>query len=75
METVNPNFDVQVASQKLISNWNALFSNRAYLKYLCTIYKRFQEISKVRLYGKAYRYSITFVLVTELSGRTFLYSL
>ena len=31
-------------------------------------------ISKERLYGKAYRYSVTFVLVTELSGRTFLYS-
>ena len=29
------------------------------------------SISKERLYG---RYSVTFVLVTELSGRTFLYS-
>ena len=32
-------FDVQVASKMLISNWNALFSNRTYFNYLCIIYK------------------------------------
>ena len=44
MKTVYPKcFDVQVASKKYISNWNALFSNRTYFNYQCTIYKRFQE--------------------------------
>ena len=43
METVNPKFDVQVASKKEISNWNALFFNRTHFNYSCTIYKRFQE--------------------------------
>ena len=36
-------FDVQVASKTLISNWNALFSNRTHLIFLCTTYKRFRE--------------------------------
>ena len=43
MELLTPKFDVQVATNKLLSNWNALFPNRIYLNYLCSIYKRFKE--------------------------------
>ena len=42
-EFLHPNCDVKVASTKLISNCDQLFSDRTHLDYLCAIPKRFQE--------------------------------